>query len=88
MSYAKVNLYGEAHHGVTLLEQLVHDDQSLEGLDLVRQDRLRAEAVPNGEGRVIVPRVDDAFCPSASIIVLDLIELDKQGTASLYVDIA
>lgn len=49
------------HDRMTLLQELVHDDQGFKGLDLVGQDGQRSKSVPDGQGRVVVPRVDDHF---------------------------
>lgn len=48
---------------VALLQDLVHSDQGLERLDFIRKDRLHPKARPERDGGVIIPRIDDAFCP-------------------------
>lgn len=45
---------------MAFLEHLVDGDKSLEGLDLVGQDRLDLEASPKGLGGLVIPGVDDA----------------------------
>jgi len=49
------------HYGVSLLNELVAEDQRLEGHDLVGQDRLDSNSVPNRDGSLVVPSVDDTF---------------------------
>lgn len=47
---------------MTLLEELVDENQGLECLDLVGKDGLGAQAVPHRQTRVVVPSVDDTLC--------------------------
>lgn len=56
----------QTHDGVTLLKQLVHEDERLERLHLVRQDGLGAQSVPHRQRRVVVPSVDNALWSLAS----------------------
>lgn len=51
-----------AYLRVTLLEELVDGDESLEGLNLILKDRLHTQAGPDGRRRVIIPRVNDKLC--------------------------
>lgn len=53
---------------VSLLKHLVDEDESLEGLYLVTEDGLYAEAGPDGLGGVVVPGVDDAFWGAVRIV--------------------
>jgi hypothetical protein len=46
---------------MTLLQELVHDNQTLEGLDLVCQYWLSPQAVPYRCRGVVVPRVNDTL---------------------------
>lgn len=57
-----------AHDRVSLLEDFVNHDEGFKRLDFVRQNRLHSEACPYGDGRVVVPRVHDAFCASCSSV--------------------
>lgn len=51
----------ETNDGVTLLQQLVDEDQALERLDLICQHRLNPDRVPDRHTRPEVPGVDDAL---------------------------
>lgn len=44
---------------MALLKHLVYSDQRLEGLNLVRHDRLDLHSGEEGQGRLVVPGVDD-----------------------------
>lgn len=58
--------HDRTHDRVSLLEQLVHEDERLERLHLVRQDGLGTQSIPHRQRRVVVPSVDDALWPLAS----------------------
>lgn len=47
---------------MTLLKELMDDNESFECLYLIGQNRLGSEAIPDGQRRVIVPSVHDTFC--------------------------
>lgn len=47
------------YHRVPTTDDLVHSDEGLEGLNLVREDGLDLEAVPDGRGVMIIPCVND-----------------------------
>lgn len=49
------------HDWVAFLQELMDDDKTLERLHFVCQDRLSPQAVPHGQGRMIVPGVNDAL---------------------------
>lgn len=50
------------HDGVTLLKELMDDNESFECLYLIGQNRLGSETIPDGQRGVIVPSIYDAFC--------------------------
>ena len=50
-----------AYVWVTLLENLVHGDKRLEGLDFVGQDRLHAQTRPERDRGMVVPGEYDAL---------------------------
>jgi hypothetical protein len=47
---------------VALLEDLMHHNKRLEGLDLIGENWLDAKSRPEGDGRVVIPGVHNAFC--------------------------
>lgn len=65
-SIGALTSHDRTYDRVSLLEQLVHEDERLERLHFVRQDGLGTQSIPHRQRRVVVPSVDDALWPLAS----------------------
>lgn len=50
----------------------MNGNESFEGLNFVSKDRLDSQATPEGNGRVVVPGINDAFYVHISEVLLVL----------------
>jgi hypothetical protein len=52
---------------MSFLQDFVHGNERLEGLDLIRQDGLNPKPTPERNGGVVIPRKYDSLCKRLEI---------------------